>query len=193
MAWGGAVRPELVVGTVGVIVRQGLPVLVVVLGYPPRVGPSVTVDQAGRDGGGPGVPYGVAGNVSRGEVRLHRVHVAVDAAVRLKLGEVGVPALQRAAFGVGPEVLVDGGRGGRQGGIGTGNSGGYRAGGGQQDLGMSVVRFRRVIAAPGRVRAGNPAAVLVVGVAAHEGRESGCRQGIRVGHAGQGGQCEHIG
>ena len=139
------------------------------------------------------MPDRVAGDVSRGEVGLHRVHVAVGAAVRLEFGEVSVPALQRAAFGVGPEVLVNGGRGGRQGGISTGNSGGHRAGGRQQDVRMSVVRLGGIDDVPGWVEAGKPAAVLAVGIAADEGAEPGCRQGIRAGHAIQVRQCEYVG
>ena len=134
------------------------------------------VDQAGGDGRGPGGPDGVAGDVSRGEVGLHRVHVAVGAAVGLEFGEAGIPALQRAAFGVGPEVLVDGGRGGREGGIAAGYPGGHRTGGGQQGVGVGVVRLAGIDDLPGPVDGGEPAAVLSVGIAAGQGLESGGRQ-----------------
>ena len=139
------------------------------------------------------MPGGVAGDVARGQVRLHRVHVAVGAAVRLGLGEVGVPALQREAFRVGPEVPVDGGRGGLQDGLGPGDAGGQRAGGGQQDVGVGVVRLGGVEDVPGGVEAGEPAAVLAVGVAAGQGVQAGGGQGIRAGHAGQVRQREHVG
>ena len=138
------------------------------------------------------MPGRAAGHVARRQVRLHRVHVAVGAAVGLGLGEAGVPALQREAFRVGPEVPVDGGRGGLQGGVGPGDTGGQRAGGGQQDVGVGVVRLGGVEDVPGRVEAGEPAAVLAVGVAAGQGVQAGGGQGTGAGHPGQVGQREHV-
>src|SRR6185437_9888494 len=138
-AGGRAGRPERVVGAVGVVVRERLPVLVVVLGYPPRVRPGLHVDQVAGDGGGPGVPGRVAGDVACGQVRLYGVHVAVGAAVRFGRGEAGVPAFPREAFGVGPEMPADDGRGGRQDRPGPRDAGRQRAGGGQQDVGVGVV------------------------------------------------------
>src|SRR5262249_18460666 len=151
-------------GTIGVVVREGPPVFVVVLGNPPGVGPGLHVDQVLGDRGGPGVPDRTAGDVARGQVRLDRVHIAVGAAVRLGFGEGGVPALPREAFRVGPEMPVDGGRGVGQDGIGAGNARGHRAGGGQQDVGMGVVRLGGVEDVPGGVQAGEPASVLAVGI-----------------------------
>ena len=142
----------------------------------------MAVDQAGGDGGGPGAPDRVARGVRRGEVRLHRVHVAVGAAVRLELGELGVPGLPRAAFRVGPEVLFDGGRGGGEDGIGTREAGRHRAGGRQQGVGMRVVRLGGVDDLPREVDACDEPAVLAVGVAAGQGLQPGCRQGLRAGH-----------
>ena len=79
-------------------------------------------------------------------------------------------------------MLLDGGRGGGEDGISTRDSGGNRAGGRQQGVGMSVVRLAEIDDLPGEVNAGKPAAVLAVGIAIDEGTKSGCGQGLRAGH-----------
>jgi hypothetical protein len=46
------------------------------------------------------------------------VGLAVGAAVLPQLGEISIPRLQRAAFRIGPEMLLDGGHGGSEGVLG---------------------------------------------------------------------------
>ena len=166
--------------------------LVVVLGDPPGVGPGVVVDQVGGDGQGPVGPDPVAGGVARGEVGLDRVHVAVGAAVGLGFGEAGVPGLARPALGVGPEVPVDGGRGGREHSLGPGQAGHDSGGGGQQGVGVRVVVLGGVGDPPGEVQAGEPAAVPLVGVTAGQGGQAGIGQRPRAGVTGQVGQREDV-
>ena len=102
----GAVRLEGVVGPVGVEPEVGHPGVVVVLGDAPLVGARDVGDEA-ADAIGTHEPRPLARHRRRCEHRLDGVHVRVDAAVRLDGGEGGVPLVDAAPVGVGPEPVEE--------------------------------------------------------------------------------------
>ena len=103
MARRSAVRLELVVRLVRVELEQRLPVGVEMLGDAPVVllGPR---EHMADNPAGALTPAVVAGHVGHGEAGLDRVHVRVEAAVGVELGELGVPCVDAQADLVIPEA-----------------------------------------------------------------------------------------
>ncbi len=158
----GAVRAERVVGTLGVVLGEGAPVVVVVLREPPPVPAGVPVDQPLRDPQGSSQPDLVAGGVRGGEIGLDGVHVAVGAAVAVEDGPGPVPLLDAGAHGLVPEpALVHVQRIGQQPGCPV-HPGAGRRRGGQDHEGVLVAGFRAAARAAVRGDLGVPAPVLPV-------------------------------
>ena len=104
MPW--SVRLELVVRLLAVAFEVERPVGMEVFGDAPVVGlrPAEHVlDDAAR-ALAPGL---VAGHVGHGEERLDGMHVGVEAAVRVKFGEFGVPRVDGQAGLVVPELVEE--------------------------------------------------------------------------------------
>ena len=119
------------------------------------------VDDVVDDAAGAGAIGLVAGHVRHGQERLDGVHVGVDAAVRVQLGELGVPGVHGQTVLLVPEVRVVGvERFGEQF-LGARASDQRGRGGGQDDEGVRVADLARLggaVRGDGRV----PAAVRIV-------------------------------
>ena len=128
----GPERPERVRRKIPVVLEQGLPLLVVVFGQSPFVGPGVAVDQPLGDAQSSCPPDRLTGHIGGDQERLDQVHVGVRPAVGLELRPLLVEDIDRKSVLLAPEPGLRDGHGlcqqlGR-----TGSADGRRGGRGEQ-------------------------------------------------------------